>query len=107
MEFPEVSVANESAAQLVRIAGADRPSVRCRLNGRTVPALAGDTVLTVVLIHGPAVRRFEFGDGDRGGFCLMGACQDCWVKVNAVRVQACSTLVADGMNIITDTGAHG
>ncbi|MER8435950.1 (2Fe-2S)-binding protein [Mesorhizobium sp. M1312] len=96
----------DSGAQLVRIAGAERPPVRCRVNGQAISALAGDTVLTVVLTQAPRLRKFEFGDGYRAGFCLMGACQDCWVEVNNRRVRACSTLVADNMDISTEIGAR-
>jgi NADH dehydrogenase/NADH:ubiquinone oxidoreductase subunit G len=42
----------------------------------------------------------EFGDGPRAGFCLMGACQDCWVAVEGMgRVRACTTLAQDGMAV--------
>jgi len=37
----------------------------------------------------------------RAGFCLMGACQDCWVHLSSgQRVRACSTLAEDGMALI-------
>ena len=38
----------------------------------------------------------------RAGFCLMGACQDCWVWLaDGARVRACTTPVADGMHVLT------
>jgi predicted molibdopterin-dependent oxidoreductase YjgC len=97
-------VAAPRAAQLVRIGETDRRTVRCRVNGQLTPALAGDTLLTVLLTRASRIRSFEFGGGYRAGFCLMGACQDCWVEVNDLRVRACSTLVADGMDISTEVG---
>ena len=43
-----------------------------------------------------------FGDGTRAGFCLMGACQDCWVWDDAgQRLRACSTTVVEGMSVRT------
>jgi predicted molibdopterin-dependent oxidoreductase YjgC len=48
------------------------------------------------------LRDSEFGDGARAGFCLMGACQDCWMWTSTgERVRACTTFVAPGMSVIT------
>jgi aerobic-type carbon monoxide dehydrogenase small subunit (CoxS/CutS family) len=48
------------------------------------------------------LRDSEFGDGRRAGFCLMGACQDCWVwTAQGERVRACSTPALPGMSIVT------
>jgi predicted molibdopterin-dependent oxidoreductase YjgC len=48
------------------------------------------------------VRDSEFGDGPRAGFCLMGACQDCWVWTpEGQRLRACSTTVEPGMRVLT------
>lgn len=88
--------------QFVRLAEADRPEIGFTLDGEALTALAGDTVLTAVLMQRRAVRRSEFGDGPRAGFCLMGACQDCWISdAEGRRFRACSTLLADGMNLVT------
>jgi D-hydroxyproline dehydrogenase subunit gamma len=60
--------------------------------------LQGDTLLTALLLAGAHLRHSEFGDGPRAGFCLMGACQDCWVSLaDGRRVQACTTMAEDGM----------
>jgi hypothetical protein len=67
------------------------------------PALAqrGDLLITAILLHRDALRRFEFGDALRAGFCMMAACQDCWVRLgDGRRVRACSTLVEPGMAVI-------
>ncbi len=38
----------------------------------------------------------------RAGFCLMGACQDCWVWTpQGQRLRACATPVTEGMAICT------
>jgi predicted molibdopterin-dependent oxidoreductase YjgC len=78
-----------------------RPAVAITVDGAAVPALAGDTVLTALRLAGLPLRTSEFGDGPRGGFCLMGACQDCWLRVNGRRLRACQTFVADGMAVTT------
>jgi aerobic-type carbon monoxide dehydrogenase small subunit (CoxS/CutS family) len=58
--------------------------------------------MTAILLNAPALRRFEFGEGARAGFCLMGACQDCFVALaDGSRVRACTTLVAEGMAVLT------
>jgi hypothetical protein len=46
------------------------------------------------------VRHSDIGNDARAGFCLMGACQECWVWLGAGRrVRACTTLVSEGMKI--------
>jgi NADH dehydrogenase/NADH:ubiquinone oxidoreductase subunit G len=90
------------APQFRRLAERDRRRVRLVIDGRPCEALAGDTVLTALLVNGRRVRGSEFGDGPRAGFCLMGACQDCWVSLDdGTRLRACTSFVADGMRIVT------
>lgn len=92
-----------SSGRIVRLAEFDRPQVRVFLNGTTCEALAGDTVLTAILMSNLALRRSEFGPEARAGFCLMGACQDCWVWLeDGTRLRACSTLVAEGMRLAAE-----
>ena len=62
-----------------RIACAEREEVRIAVDGAPLAARAGDTVLTALLAAGVPVRQSEFTGRPRAGFCLMGACQDCWV----------------------------
>ena len=81
-----------------------RPSAALRLtiDGVVVEARAGDTLMTAILLARPALRRFEFGDGARAGFCLMGACQDCWIWTpDGHRLRACTTRVVPGMEVLT------
>jgi len=88
-----------------RIERSHRSPLRCVIDGRTVEALDGDTVLTAILTSTGALRAFEFGDGLRAGFCLMGACQDCWVHDGEGHpVRACTTLLAEGMILHTGIG---
>jgi predicted molibdopterin-dependent oxidoreductase YjgC len=89
--------------RIVRLAEFERPPVRFFLNGGACDALAGDTVLTAILVSAPALRRSEFGPEARAGFCLMGACQDCWVWLEeGARLRACSTSIAEGMRLATE-----
>jgi len=94
-------------AQFHRLAERDRPVVRFAIDGRACEALAGDTLLTALLTNGRRLRLSEFGDGARAGFCLMGACQDCWVALeDGTRVRACTSFVEDGMRIVTQSGEN-
>jgi predicted molibdopterin-dependent oxidoreductase YjgC len=88
--------------RLVRILVPDAPTVRILVDGEDVTAYAGDSVLVAVLAARNALRKHEFSNEMRAGFCLMGACQDCWVWLaDHSRVRACTTTVADGMHVLT------
>ncbi|ALK33821.1 hypothetical protein Bpla01_30330 [Burkholderia plantarii] len=88
--------------QLVRVAETGRARVRFVLDGVAVEALAGDTLLTAILTRQRYLRDSEFGDGPRAGFCLIGACQDCWVRTeDGTRLRACSTPLREGMRVVT------
>ncbi|MEZ0212540.1 MAG: (2Fe-2S)-binding protein [Xanthobacteraceae bacterium] len=87
---------------LRRIAEDQRQTLRITVDGTEVAVLENDTLLTAILTVGTRLRQGEFGDGDRAGFCLMGACQDCWVWTEAGdRLRACSTTVMPEMRIVT------
>jgi len=84
--------------RFVRLAETERRPIALFLGERQIAALAGDTLLTALLAAGLWLRQSEFGDGPRAGFCLMGACQDCWVALaDGRRLRACTTLAEDGM----------
>jgi predicted molibdopterin-dependent oxidoreductase YjgC len=86
--------------RLRRVAEMDRPAVSFTLDGAPAGALAGDTLLTAILARDGYLRASEFGDGLRAGFCLMGACQDCWVTIEGGgRVRACTTAIEQGMRV--------
>ncbi|MGJ7554535.1 (2Fe-2S)-binding protein [Variovorax sp. RB3P1] len=79
-----------------------REAVAFTLDGVPASALAGDTVLTAVLTQGAQLRRNEFSGLPRAGFCMMGACQDCWIATGeGERLRACSTFIAPGMALVT------
>lgn len=90
------------SGRVVRAIVPDGPSVRIRVDGAEVQAFAGESVLVAVLTARGALRRHEFSGEARAGFCLMGACQDCWVWLaDRSRVRACTATVADGMHVLT------
>ena len=91
---------------LRRVAETQRATVAFTLDGRPAQALEGDTVLTAVLTQGAQLRRNEFSHAPRAGFCLMGACQDCWIATeDGARLRACSTFIAPGMVLLSEVPA--
>lgn len=81
-----------------------RPAIRILIDGTAHTALAGDSLMTAILTATGRLRVSEFGDGPRAGFCLMGACQDCWVQLDdGRRVRACTTPADEGMAVLTDS----
>lgn len=88
--------------RFVRLNETGRPPVHFELDGAPAEALTGDTLIVAILSNGKSVRHSEFGGEGRGGFCLMGACQDCWVWTAAgERLRSCTTAVEEGMRILT------
>ncbi|MBA1376911.1 (2Fe-2S)-binding protein [Pseudomonas brassicacearum] len=92
-------------ALLKRLAEIDRPALDFLLDGEPAKGLLGDTVLTAVLTCGDHLRGSDFSAEPRAGFCLMGACQDCWVRLgDGRRVRACSTMLEAGQQINREPG---
>lgn len=88
--------------RFVRVAEKERASIRLQIDGREVQALEGDTLMVALLSNTGHLRHSEFGPEVRSGFCLMGACQDCWVRdEDGNRIRACTTVARDGMAIRT------
>ncbi|MBI0329507.1 (2Fe-2S)-binding protein [Burkholderia plantarii] len=99
---PPVFPPPPAGPQLVRVAETGRARLPFVLDGVAVEALAGDTLLTAILTRQRYLRESEFGDGPRAGFCLIGACQDCWVRTeDGTRLRACSTPLREGMRVVT------
>lgn len=85
-----------------RLQDQQRRIVEISLDGEQLGVLEGDTLLTAILGHRRHLRLHEIGGEPRAGFCLMGACQDCWVADTAGnRLRACTTYVQPGMAIVT------
>jgi D-hydroxyproline dehydrogenase subunit gamma len=93
---------NPPVCRFVRLSEIERREIRLWIDGRSTKALEGDTLLVALLSNTGHLRHCEFSDGVRSGFCLMGACQDCWVRdEEGQRLRACSTPAQDGMRILT------
>lgn len=87
---------------LHRLAETEREPVSFLLDGWPCSALAGDTVLTAVLTNADRLRLNEFSAAPRAGFCLMGACQDCWIETeDGERLRACARFIEPGMVLRT------
>lgn len=89
-------------ALLRRVRAPEADLIHLTWNGQSITAYQGDTILTALLLTTDHLR-YTLGDGaPRAGFCLMGACQDCWVQTEqGERLRACSTLVQAGMTLVT------
>jgi aerobic-type carbon monoxide dehydrogenase small subunit (CoxS/CutS family) len=88
--------------RFVRVGETERATVRLFADGQPIAAQAGDTLAVALLVHQGHLRHSEFGDGVRAGFCLMGACQECWVWTeDGERLRSCTTVVRDGLRILT------
>ncbi len=78
------------------------PSVHFTIDGTPATSSAGRTVLAALLLSGTSLNTNDASGEPRAGFCLMGACQDCWVWLeDGTRIRACTTPIADGMAILT------
>lgn len=96
-------------AQLLRLAEDERTPVFFTLDGVPTSALEGDTVLTAILTQRRTLRISDFSGEPRAGFCLIGACQDCWIRTeDGARLRACSTTIEARMRLLTKTvDTHG
>ena len=91
-----------SRPQFHRLVARTGPPIAFTIDGTPAQAQAGDTLMTAILLNAPALRRADFGNAMRAGFCLMAACQDCWVwTADGERLRACSTPLQEGMDIST------
>jgi predicted molibdopterin-dependent oxidoreductase YjgC len=89
-----------------RLPGRRSEAIEFVIDGKPARALLGDWLITAILANRGDLRRFEFTDRMRAGFCLMGACQDCWVDLaDGRRVRACTTLVEPGLHVRIESGA--
>ncbi|MEN5035415.1 (2Fe-2S)-binding protein [Pseudomonas sp. TWI929] len=88
-----------------RVAEHDREPLPFLLDGQPAQGMSGDTLLTAILTNATHLRGSDFNAEPRAGFCLMGACQDCWVRLqDGRRVRACSTFLEPGQCVTRDPG---
>ena len=86
---------------------ASRP-VSISFDGEVIATREGESLLAALLTTRGSLRQHEFDGGRRAGFCLMGACQDCWVELaDGRRLRACTTLVEDGMAVVSQGRQKG
>ena len=65
-----------------------------------MPCFSGETVAAALLAHGRRQLRRSPGEGaPRGAFCLMGACQECAVRIGGRLDLACLVEVRDGLAV--------
>ena len=96
----------QSDGRIVAVAQVSTPKVAIRLDGQPLEVPEGQSILAVVLGHRKVLRHHLMDDRPLAGFCLMGACQECWLWLeNGMRVRACTTPVRSGMAIYTDAPA--
>jgi predicted molibdopterin-dependent oxidoreductase YjgC len=88
--------------RLARLGETARAAVPLTIDGEAATALEGDTVLVALLTRRGNLGRADFGERSRAGFCLMGACQDCWVWTpEGERLRACTAVAEPGMRLHT------
>lgn len=98
----KLPLTNMATAQLQRLSETQRPVVHFVLNAQPAQALEGDTILTAILTQSRQLRVNEFSQLPRAGFCVMGACQDCWVRLGeGGALRACQHLIQSGMQVHT------
>ncbi len=84
------------------------PAFTIRVDGREVPARAGESVAAAMLAAGLLRFRNTPATGAaRGPFCMMGACFDCLVAIDGIgNRQACLVTVREGMAVETQSSAR-
>ena len=76
------------------------PPVVIRVDGEPVPCFAGESVAAALLAAGRRDLRTSPGAGEpRGAFCLMGACQECAIRIDGRLQPACLVEVRDGLAV--------
>ncbi|MFS2167573.1 2Fe-2S iron-sulfur cluster-binding protein [Variovorax sp. Varisp62] len=79
-----------------------REAVPFTLDGAPAPARARAPLLTALRPPSAPQPRHPVRGLPRAGFCMMGACQDCWIATDeGERLRACSTFIAPGMALVT------
>lgn len=92
---------DDRAPLFKRINKDNREEITFMINGRSCSAYVGDTVMTAILCNENYLHLSEFNKMPRAGFCLIGACQDCYVElIDGSRIRACSTLLEQDMHFV-------
>jgi hypothetical protein len=89
--------------------GEPRPSSRAVtiiMDGMVIEAFEGEPIAAALLANGIRVFRTMPRTGEpRGGYCMVGRCSDCLMKVDGeLNVRICVTSVKDGTKVETQYG---
>ena len=80
------------------------PVVALSVDGQSLEAFAGESLAAALWVSGRRVLRQSPRAGTpRGVFCMMGACQECLVRVDGRRALACQVPVRADMRVETGT----
>lgn len=100
--------ATPSKGQLVAAVAPTGKPLTFAFDGVEIQGFEGQSVLAALLQSGHVLRYSEFDGMPRAGFCLMAACQDCWVWTSeGKRLRSCSTALHQGMNLLSRFEAWG
>ena len=89
-----------------RVDGPSGEVVRFQFDGKTISALAHDSVASAILATGASLTRHTAVSGiERGPYCMMGVCFDCLIEIDGVgNRQACMVPVREGMCVKRQMG---
>ena len=91
-----------AAGRLVSVARPQAAGFHMHVDGTALPAFPGQSVLAAILSTRATLRHAQAAGEERAGFCLMGACQECWVwREDGRRLRACTTPAEPGMRLVT------
>jgi hypothetical protein len=91
-----------SPGRFVRVASATEEEFDIFVEGAPVSASPGQSLLAAILAAQGVLRRSDVAGENRAGFCLMGACQECWIWLeDGRRLRACTTNAAPSMRVWT------
>lgn len=100
--------ATPAKGQLVAAVAPTGKPLTFTFDGVEFQGFEGQSVLAALLHSGHVLRYSEFDGMPRAGFCLMAACQDCWVWTSeGKRLRSCSTALNQGMNLLGRFEAWG
>jgi predicted molibdopterin-dependent oxidoreductase YjgC len=96
------TLATHHGKGLVRLENKASATIEITVDGSPIVARVGETVLIALISEWGYIRNCEFSGERRAGFCLMGACQDCWLwHSTGEPVRACTRFVEAGMSLRT------
>jgi predicted molibdopterin-dependent oxidoreductase YjgC len=74
------------------------------IDGIPARGRAGQMLIAAILAVRPDLGCLPPDRRSRAGFCLIGLCQDCWVRLeDGRRVRACTTPLEPGMAVRLDS----